>query len=371
MDWKACEIRHAYWPIKHSLFLLTIIAFTSCASTPESESSGSTGAPDWYMNLPQEEGYIYGYGSGQSQKEAAARALEDMAIQMQTRIQSKLESQISITGAEQEFSLNNQLSQNTDVEILGAEPLRSAQQGNQHFAAWRYNNKPLRVRILDAASSEPIRAAAGNPEPGQSSIKSRLPLSVFLSNKGKSADFMLDYRNGMYRLNINGQNIPVSRSEFAENFMVNLEPERFTIVPGLKNGLSLPNLPPDTLKDNQHYLVQYTPLADGYLNIAIMDAAGIVLALLKNHPVQAGETVEYPDTSLYDGLIASKTGKGISSTDMILAIESAKPLDFINAVQNVSEFAVNPGDAANYIYGELLELLSGHSYSAKTLRITD
>ena len=42
---------------------------------------------------------------------------------------------------------------------------------------------------------------------------------------------MLDYRNGMYRLNINGQNIPVSRSEFAENFMVNLEPERFTIVP--------------------------------------------------------------------------------------------------------------------------------------------
>ena len=86
--------------------------------------------------------------------------------------------------------------------------------------------------------------------------------------------------------------------------------------------MSLPNLPPDTLKDGQHYLVQYSPLADGYLNIVTMDAAGIILALLKNHPVQAGETVEYPDTSLYDGLIASKTGKGISSTDMILAIES-------------------------------------------------
>ena len=290
--------------------------------------------------------------------------MNDITLQIRAAIKSSLRIEEGETGGQYFVRTANRIEQSTQLELFGAMLLKQQQTGYLYYSAYSYDNRSLRARALQQAQNAgQSKVLTGN------SFKDQLPIARFLKNNSRPARFILEARNSFYYLSIGPARIPISPAEFRENFITDIRPRRFVLEYGSKDGLSVPHLPSGTLTEGQLYRVSYTPNASAYLSLLYIDNTGITQTWLKNQPVRADDPVTFPNPDLYDGLVAARAAVNGTSTDMVLAIESPAPLDFLHAIPSVGETPADSGDGLYYQYGTLLEQLAGLECSARTIRI--
>ncbi len=355
--------------MKNTVFLIILSLFfilVSCASNtvPQNETSQMEEFPGWYMKIEASPGILIGYGEGDNREIAAEKARNDLAAQIEVQIKSEIIMKESGSAESSTFFFEQNLSSLVDVVLIGARRLEEESVNGRYYTAWSYDNRPMRSRALEAAKQ-------GGSGFDNGSLKKRLPFTRFLAANSSTVSFHLDYRLDNWFLLIGNETIPISRGEFCENFFPLLNPERLVVKRGLRNGLTVPGLKPDELKEGQFFFLEYHQAAcetTGYLNLFYIDNRGLTLNLIENHHLN-GELVIYPDPTLYDGLIAEVETGFNQSTDVILAVETPEPLDFAAFIRKVTSDRADIEDEGLHSYGLLLEQLDAAYCSSRIVRI--
>jgi LPP20 lipoprotein len=349
----------------HYFLILTVfIGLISCSTTTTPIEKKTNEIPSWYLNIKETPGIIVGYGEGESLKIATVKAQNDLAAQIEVHVKSEFLLEEKGNENNSTLFLEQSLSSIVDVVLQGAVRLEEEFLNDSYYTAWSYDNRPMRSRALDAA------VHAGPPS-DKDTLKSHLPFTRYLENNRAAVAYQLDYRQGNWYLLIGKESIPVSRSELAENFFPLLNVVSLSLKQGLKYGLTVPGLDPYELVSGQLFSIVYEPEeGPGYLNLFYIDNKGVTLNLIENSKV-SGESIEYPDLSQYDGLIAEKDFDIDQSTDMILAVKSPEPLDFASFTRKVSSNTTDGDEDGMHSYGLLLEQLDAAHCSSMVLRIIE
>lgn len=347
------------------LILPLLIALVSCSSTAKAqeEASQKEGPPQWYLESEAPLGFLIGYGEGESREIAADKARNDLAKQIEVQIKSDFSIKESGSAENSTFLYEQNISTLVDIVLYGAQPLKEKVVNGWYYAAWIYDNRPMRSRALEAALQ-------GGPVPEEKSLKHSLPFTRYLETNRVPAGYQLDYRQDNWYLLIGNISIPISRNELAENFFPLVNTDRLVLNQGLKNGLTVSGLKPDELKEGQYFSIIYYPINNepGYLNLFYIDNRGVTLNLIENQKI-SGNEVEYPDLTLYNGLIAEVETNFDQSTDVILAVETSEPLNYASFIRKVTSNQVDTEEDGMFSYGLLLEQLDTTNCSSMIVRI--
>ena len=114
------------------LFFLVLLGLTACASNRNQSGASSSGidVPDWYLNPPEDPGYIYGIGSAKmqdadrSRRASEHRARTSLSFQL-TAIVRAMEVDYGMEGGTTNDVAVTQLWENIDRQ-LSAEALQGA-----------------------------------------------------------------------------------------------------------------------------------------------------------------------------------------------------------------------------------------------------
>lgn len=115
-------------------------------------AAGESAAPAWYGTLRTEHRLILlGYGQGPSLKEAKANALNDIAQQIETRIQSETDIRVASGAAGSATEASQSVRTYTSQRLEAAKRLQSEQtSAGQFFVAYSVDLRP-RVEVITAA----------------------------------------------------------------------------------------------------------------------------------------------------------------------------------------------------------------------------
>jgi len=338
--------------IKRFIFIfLTLVAVflfvISCVSTP----------PDWYLDREANPGFITGIGQGKTREIAKANALREIAEQLEVRVSTET----LVTEKEYEGESSLLFEQNietaTDIVLSGAEIIMEEKRGSLYYVTWRYDNRPLRIRVLNAAQNGEFTSLSSGRE---SSFQKSLPFYRFLRENKVSGNFMLSRNNGIWNVSVGNRSFALSGREFTEDFFGVSSGDEMALIQGLLNGSPVIGQSADTLRQGQNFSLKITPSSTGYMTLFYVDNAGIVLTLLENEQVHEGASFIYPDPEIYSGGLVAEPAAGFrSSTDMVIGLFSTEPLDRFTRFGQVSENSVDGDNDQLYAYGRLLEELKG------------
>ncbi|MCK5196811.1 MAG: LPP20 family lipoprotein, partial [Spirochaetales bacterium] len=260
--------------IKRYIFaLLSLIAIfllvVSCVSTP----------PDWYLDREADSGFITGMGEGETREIAKANALREIAEQLEVRISAK--TVVVEKEYQGEFSLlfEQNIEAATDIVLSGTEVVMEEKCGGLYYVTYRYDNRPLRIRVLDTAHNGEITSLTSGME---SSFQQFLPFSRFLRENKVPGNFMLSRNNDVWNVSVGNRTFAVSGREFAKDFFNAGGDGEIALVQGFLNGSAIIGQPVDTLRQGQTFLLSITPAITGFLTLLYVDNAGIVVSLLEN-----------------------------------------------------------------------------------------
>jgi len=332
--------------------------FMSCTTAK------NVSVPTWYLSMGTKPGKIIGYGEGNSYEEAMTKANNDLASQIEVYIKSTSESSYF---SKDEYSTET-FNQNTlalvDKKLIGVRKLKEELIEGMYYCALEYDARPLRQQILD------LLIDANKTEINSKSLKANLPRYSFMKNNGIESNFQLENQNNIWYLLIGGEKINVNRNDFSLNFFPIINSDSIIIKKGLKNGFSVDGLSTNELKMGQFFSILYKPqLETGYLNLFYIDNDGVTINLLEDYPITESQ-IEFPDSTLYDGLIAEKNPMYNNSVDLILAVESPTPIGSVSLIDKVSS-SNSTLNNESLLYGILLEELVGYRFSSSIVEITE
>ncbi len=339
-------------------FLIAALLCSGCMSTE----------PEWYAETAQEPGFYAGSGTGDTQDDARAHALRSLAEQLKIRVTSSLS--LSEKGNEAESSLlfEQKIDTATDLVLTGAEKIKEEKRGNRWYVLYRYDNRPLRVRVADALSpgkSPPV------PSERSDGFDDLLPFAHFLKDNGHPSDFLLSHKNGLWLVSVGNLSFPVSNQELAADFLSAGRNDNLILKPGMLNSSPVYGQPADSLREGQNYSIEINPETAGYITLFYVDNNGAVQCLMANEPATEGNTVTFPDPGEYPHGLIAETAAGVThSTDMILALYTDIPSERFSWYTQVSEQSA-AGDGL-YTYGRLLNDVRDMeimNWSARIIRV--
>ncbi len=354
--------------IKKRIIYITLVLFViplfiaSCVSTP----------PDWYLKRDANSGFITGMGEGETREIAKANALREIAEQLEVRISAKTVVLEKEYQGESSLLFEQNIEAATDIVLSGAEMIMEEKSGGLYYVTYRYDNRPLRIRVLEATRNGEITPLALERE---SSFQQALPFYRFLTENKTPGNFMLSRNNDIWNVSVGNRSFAVSGREFSEDFFFSGGKGEIALVQGFLNGSVVIGQSADTLREGQNFTLEIIPPITGFLTLFYVDNAGVVVGLLENEPVSEGIPFVYPDPDLYSaGLVAELAAGFTSSTDMLLGLFSSELFDRFARIGHVSENSVDGNNEQLYAYGRLLEELkgelSGVTWCSSIIRVT-
>ncbi|MDA3940845.1 MAG: LPP20 family lipoprotein [Spirochaetia bacterium] len=346
-----------------TLLLPVIYLFiTSCVSSP----------PVWYLNRTVSPGFIEGMGEGETKDKAKTESLREIAEQVEIRVSAKTIIAEQEVEGESSLLFEQNIETATDIVLTGAVKIVEEKRGGLYYVLYRYDNRPLRVRVLEAARNGEITSLSSGKE---SPFQKSLLFNSFLTENKVPGSFLLSRENKLWSVSVGNRSFALSGREFTENFFFSGGKGKIALVQGSLNGSVLIGQPSDTLREGQSFSLKIKPPATGFLTLFYIDNAGIVISLLENEPVIEGESFLYPDPYIYpNGLVAEPATGFNSSTDMLLGLFSQESFVNLSRFGKVSENTVESSNEGLYAYGRLLEALkeeeSGVVWCSKIIHVS-
>lgn len=90
-------------------------------------------------------------GEGETRMEAKTNALREIAEQLEIRISTETLVVEKEFEGESSLLFEQNIKTATDIILSGAEKVVEEKRGNLYYVTWRYDNRPLRVRVLETA----------------------------------------------------------------------------------------------------------------------------------------------------------------------------------------------------------------------------
>ena len=319
--------------------------------------------PQWYLHpesTPQNQGEWFGYGEGETLAIARQSAQRQLAESLRVAIKCQSESIQNYTSVDDRaiHIWNSECQQQLDLELTATQLVRQQQQGGVFYIQLSYLNLPLAERIrrlvdLNAPHSK-------DPCPPHSPYWQQTPLYGDLSRGGVCVPpLRLGYNpeSRLWGLELAQQHLILRQGELLQLFSRSeSESEQLTLHPS-KADLMLGDL----------WQLAIEAKAAGYLSLFQIYADGQVVRMLHNQTVQSGESLRYPDPSLYAGLEV-QLPEGVDRTlDYYLALITPTPISG-EQFAPIQEPQLNQA-ANNSGLGTLISMVEGHPFATFLLHV--
>ncbi len=276
------------------VFLVLCLPFLlSCkqspAPTPPPGAQSNPAAPAWYARQAIDApGHWVGFGDALTLEQAKAQASADLATTFKSEIRGSLRIDQSFDGDSLEQRAQSRIEQFTSAEFDDLSTLRSEQHAGRYYLVLGYDHRSLHQRL----------AARLNSEPGQSPARQQLPIASRLyqqlqSSLGQVPALQLNHERGRYLLSAGAQTWVVRDDEVESLYpQANSSELQLTLTPAQVV------YAPETL-----FKTTIATQQSGYLSYLQVFGNGALALMFANQPVSTGERFDYPDPSLYDGLV--------------------------------------------------------------------
>ena len=322
--------------------------------------------PLWFkQHQPDRPGWLIGLGQGNSYEQAFSNAQQDIANQLESRVQSRLQCETVISGYNgQETVTENcarSIESESDAELRGLVVLNRHEQrqgdGHIHFVKLAYDTRALMVRVVELIRNS-LQQAAFNPlsldcTNQKNEISNRFQQQLFdnplvkrlVSQHSCYPQMQLLAKDAHWQLQIGKHSLKVARHE-AQLFWLRL-PKKLE-----PSGLSLSV--PKEVRADQAYFVQMQVREKGLLSLFHVSDHGQAQQLLLNQRAKVGVNA-FPNPQEYDGLYSSPKGNQASSQEYFIAALCQQPLSLTLPSMTVSY--ANEDDPSSYNQNQLFQQL--------------
>ena len=291
--------------IKLTALFLSLALLSACKSIPISDSvasykSGSP-APLWYSNQTIEvSGYWVGYGDAPTLEQAKALARADLAATFKVEISASLRLDQEVDGDEISQHAQTRVEQFTSAEFEDLDVLRSEQHLGRYFIVLGYDHRPLVQRLAVKLRNTTPESTRHQQLPQSSRLYQQL-----IQTMGAVPPLNLNHERGRYLLSAGGMTVPVR-----ENEIESLIPQPRSNVLELSLAPNLRVYAPETL-----FNVWLSTKKTGYLSYLQVFGNGAMVLMLSSQQVSAGDRIDYPDPTFFDGLV-TELPSGQTSTSV-------------------------------------------------------
>ena len=187
-----------------------------------------------------------GTGEGETKEKAKTDALREIAEQLEVRISANTRLEEKEAEGESSLLFEQNIETATDIVLTGAERVLEEKRGGLYYVLYHYDNRPLRIRVLEAARNKKISSLLSDNE---SSFQKSLPFNSFLEENKVPGGFLLSRKNSVWSVSVGNRSFALSGREFTENFFFSGGKGEIALVQGLLNGSSVIGQRPDTLRE--------------------------------------------------------------------------------------------------------------------------
>lgn len=315
--------------------------------TVESVPSPQTGPPLWYggkQSLNSQT--IIGYGSGESEQIATTHALEEIASQIRTHIRSEINLNSSSQGGVGHRYFEQQIQQQTDLELQQTEPLRREQKQGVWYVSMRYQNLTLAEKIR---RNSPKACSDLSTHPYLTVTPMMREIEATL---GCQPAVGLLEKHGQWNLQVGAVLYPLTDRDFQKLF-----------TPVETHGLRLAGVQ-SLLRQGTLFFSEIESDQDGIINYLQVDQNGVVTIMVENQRIVAGESLQFPDPELYDGLEATLPARVSEVRDLHLLLRCSEVKDWTRFEQVRSTL---PTQSPRF--GQLLPEMEGCAVSGVMMRV--
>ena len=299
---------HIFGPALLILFATLLGACKqSPAPTTQPDGEASANAPFWYARQAFEApGYWLGYGDAQTLEQAKALARADLAATFRTEIRASLRLDQSLDGDELNRRAQTRVEQFTTARFDDLDVLHSEQQQGRYYIVLGYDHRPLAQRLMARLDGSPVDADSIQQVPMSSRLYQQIKQAI-----GRVPPVRLHHERGRYLLSAGTKTVALRDDEIDALYpQANSSELLFTLTPA-QNVYA-----PETL-----FKAAITTQHSGHLSYLQVFGNGAVVLMLANQPVSAGQHIDYPDPSLYDGLVTElPTGQTATSVQHLVML---------------------------------------------------
>lgn len=335
-----------------SIVLLLASALIGCQSTPSKQAQivsahtmspsnssmmpANAPAPNWYAQQSiQPAGFYVGYGEATTLELAKSNARGDLAKQINSQIQVKLNQTTQVFSQDDVNQYSSKvLEEFSQAKLNDLVVLKSTQAGNRFYVSLGMDFRPL---------SERVNAQLGKlPKATQAHLFQYAPLWQELTRQyGFMPQLRLLSQDNRYYLKGNGQLLKLKNSDVPQIYPLRQSKQiEFELLPNTTH-----------LKSDQLYKVKIQTQQAGYLSYLQVFQNGDLVVMFGNQNIKAAQSFTYPDPKLYDGLTAELPTQANKSQDLHIILLCPQPIN-LEQLENI-------GIQSNQKYSKNLQKLPG------------
>lgn len=311
--------------------------------------------PAWYYQLASKPNVYLGYGEGKNESEAKQNALNDIASQIHTKIDTqRIQNQKSVNG-NYEQNIEIKSVQNTKADMSDYELVKAEKIDDRFYVGIEYEDISNIDRFVQKvkAFTKPDVNATSQTQSNNLLQKSSLAMKL-RKMFHKDIEFEVIRKENSWFLRYHNALQHISNSEFA-SFFLSHENSAIEIHTNKKDNI---------LYDGDEFLFKVKSAQDGHVSILSLYEDGTVATLLRNIPIKKDQPTFLPDEKYGSTPVAGLIEKGKGTYDMYIVIYSKGKLMFDQFGDGSDENII---EERHKNVQELVDFLNDKSYA--TLKV--
>ena len=329
--------------MKFLIFVYLIFSMLGCSTSKPVEAPAWYKSHQFYSKIKYD---IFGYGQGNTLKEARANAKEDIAQTIISKIDSSFIAKTTANNTSHKDETKSILKVTSKLNLHNLQTIMQTQKNGIFYVALKYKNLDLDYRIKTTIGKYSCNNQIIN------NYLQKTPLLKSLTDSlGCQLNFKLDRKNKAWYLKYKEYLFLLSDDEFEELY-VSIPNEIITLKASKK-----------VLYDGDSFYFTFNSQKSGYITFVDVYENGIVTLLQDSTPIK--NTLQIPSKKSKNYFEAGLVEEGQNTYDLYIAIYSEEPIDmsrFMYASEELAESEVA------YKFDELIEFLKGYEYSSVLLR---
>ena len=303
--------------------------------------------PSWYHNLPNTTPNTYlGYGNGHSESEATQNALNSIASQISTKIDTQTVVDKKFVDGSYKKDIKETSSQKTKANLSDYKTIKMGFDDGEYFVAIEYQNIPSLDKFISKIKTKITTNEKQNSYISKSFIASELKKAL-----GFDVDFRLKRKDGKWYLQYQDVLQLIDTNDF-EKFFTTVSNESLLLKTNKKNNI---------LYDGDRFYFEVNSKQDGYLTILAVYEDGTVTTLFKNIPLKKDKLTKVPNEENESYLETGLIDKGVETFELEVAIFAKEKILYERFATAGADLETNERYKN---FDELIEFLEGKSFAA-------
>ena len=308
------------------------------------------GAPSWYhAAFDVKPNHYVGFGEGESEAEAKQNALNDIASQMNTKIDSEVIQNKKQTDGSFSKNIEFKSIQKIKATLSDYDVQKFEKQNGRYFFKIEYENISNIDRLIKKLSIV-LDANATSAKDKKSNFLQRSSIAKKINEHfAKDIALQIQRQNNAWNLKSNGITQIINDDEFSK-FFVTIADENLSIATSKKDNV---------LYDGDEFWYKINSKNSGFASVVSVYEDGTVCTLIKNHKIKSGVNI-LPDDKHGSIPTAGLLVAGSETFEMVFVILSDKKLMF----DNFADSSVETNNQEKYKnFGEFVEFLNDKKFA--------